>query len=380
VAKGPDLIVLSAVLAASLTPTELPAQSTAPAAPPEAAAPASPAQPPSPAPTPAAPSTDPVPPAPDAPRREDGQTLPATPGTSEIVVSGEHKMQKMDPVAAANKVSFEAMQSVDRALVGPIAHVYRDALPGPLRKGLHNFFYNLNEPVNALNYVLQLHPGKALQTVARFGINSTIGVAGLFDLAKKKPFNIHYRPNGFENTMGYWGIGNGPYFFLPLIGATTLRDLVGTLLDQAVLPTVVGKPFNNRYFVGASGLIIGLDYRVIIDADLNKVRNTDSPYSNYRQAYLRTRYWEIEALHGRGPLAKGEIGEAPFAHPLVPEPDAATPAPAPAAPDAAASTPQAVAPVAPAGPPPPPVFISQPVIQPHPVIQPLPSGYRPGGS
>jgi len=104
------------------------------------------------------------------------------------------------------------------------------------------------------------------------------------------------------------------------------------------------------------------------------VRKTDNVYSSYRQAYLRTRYWEIEALHGRGPLAKGQIGVAPFAHPLYPEPDTKLPAaPAPAAPAPVAP---AVAPapdVAPAVPvaPPPPVFES------HPVVEPLPSDYRP---
>ncbi len=290
-------------------------------------------------------------------------------------------MKKIDPVEGANKVSFQAMEGIDKAVVGPIAHAYRDVLPRPVRLGLHNFFYNLSEPVNILNYMLQLHPGKAAQTLARFGINSTIGIAGLIDVAKKKPFNIHYRPNGFENTMGYYGIGPGPYFFLPLIGATSLRDLIGTLLDQAVLPTVVGKPFNNTYFVTASGVIQGLDYRVIIDEDLEKVRKSENVYVSYRQAYLRTRYWEIEALHGRGPLARGEIGEAPFAHPLYPESDqtpAAKPATTPAPNSALTPAPPAPAPVS--ATPPPPVFISQPVVQPHPTVQPLPPGYRPGGS
>jgi len=365
--------VISAALAASLAQPALPVQSAAPLAPPEVAAPVNPAQQPAAAATdgaaPAGAQPAPADAAPIPGKLENGQTLPPTPGSSEIVVSGAHKMQKFDPVMGANKVSFKAVEGVDKALVGPIAHGYRDVLPRPVRMGLHNFFYNLSDPVNAINYVLQLHPGKALQTVARFGINSTIGIAGLIDVAKNKPFNIHYRPNGFENTMGYWGIGPGPYFFLPLLGPTSLRDLIGTLADQAAMPTIFGKPLNNRYFTLASGVIIGLDHRVIIDEDLNKVRKTDNVYSSYRQAYMRTRYWEIEALHGRGPLAKGEIGEAPFAHPLYPESDA--PAPAAAAVAAPLQAPQAVAPVAPSGPPPPPVFVS------HPVVQPLPAGYKP---
>jgi phospholipid-binding lipoprotein MlaA len=291
-------------------------------------------------------------------------------------VSGEHKMQKIDPIEGVNKVTFQTMESVDKALVGPIMHVYRDGIPGPIRLGLHNFFFNLTEPVNALNHVLQLHPGRALQTMARFGINSTVGIAGLVDVAKKKPFNIHYRPNGFGNTFGYWGIGPGPFLFLPLVGPTSVRDVIGSLLDNAALPLVV-KPLKNYYFVTASTVITELDYRVDIDEGVERVRKTSNVYASYRQAYFRSRFEEIEALHGRGPLAKGEVGQPPFVHPLVPEGEAAptppaalVPAPTPVPPPAAqAQWPQT---------PPPPVFISVPMIQPHPVVQPLPPGYRPG--
>ncbi len=261
-------------------------------------------------------------------------------------MSGTRNLQKIDPAAAVNKVSFQVMEGVDKAFVGPIAHVYRDKLPKPARQGLHNFFFNLTEPVNAINHMLQLHPGRALKVVARFGINSTIGVAGLIDMAARKPFNLPYRANGFANTMGYYGIGPGPYLFLPLVGPTTVRDLIGTLLGQATLPTLVGSPFNNRYYVTAAGAIISLDYRVEIDDDLNTVRQTSSPYASYRQLYLKTRHDEIEALHGRGPLANGQTGVAPFARPLHPDPVPAPP-PLPAAPP--------------------------PVIDPQPVVQPLPS-------
>lgn len=371
-AKGSDLIVLTAVLAASMTPTELPAQGVAPAAPPEATAPVA-APPPPPAaaaPDSGSPASSVTPIAPAA----TPQTPPPPRDKSEIVVSGEHKMQKIDPVEGVNKVTFQTIESVDKALIGPVMHVYRDGVPNPIRQGLHNFFFNLTEPVNALNHVLQLHPGRALKTMARFGINSTIGVAGVLDVAKKKPFNIHYRPNGFGNTFGYWGIGPGPYLFLPLIGPTSVRDLIGSLMDEAALPLVV-KPLKNYYYVTASGVITELDYRVDIDAGVERVRKTSNVYASYRQAYFRSRFEEIEALHGRGPLAKGEVGQPPFVRPLYPEPEAkpaATPAPAAPAPPTVAPEP-AAAPLPPAQPLPP-VFVS------YPVVQPLPAGYRPGGS
>jgi phospholipid-binding lipoprotein MlaA len=293
------------------------------------------------------------------------------PANGEIVVSGDRKVEKIDPFMGANKVSYQTMQKVDDLLIAPIAHGYRDGLPRPIRMGVHNFLFNLTEPVNAANYMLQLHPGKALKTVARFGINSTIGIGGLIDVAKKKPFNLHYRPNGFADTLGYWGVGPGPYMFLPLVGPTSLRDIIGTLLDKAFLPTVVGMPFNNRYFVTALGVLTTVDYRLIIDDDLARVRRASSPYSTYRQIYLKARFEEIEALHGRGPLAEGEVGEAPFAKPLNSGPDRAPAVKSSAVPALVVlPAPEMVAPPPPPGPPPL-VFVS------HPVVQPLPAGYKP---
>jgi phospholipid-binding lipoprotein MlaA len=337
--------------------------------------------PPAPEPTPSEPApaepapAEPVPAVTPAAAPAPAAAAPAPkPANGEIVVSGERHLDKIDPLMAVNKASYQAMQKVDDIMIAPIAHAYRDGLPRPIRMGLHNFLFNLTEPVNAMNHLLQLHPGKALQTAARFGINSTIGIGGLIDVAKKKPFNIHYRPNGFADTLGYWGVGPGPYMFLPLVGPTTLRDIIGTLLDKAFLPGVVGYPLKNRYYVTASGILTTLDYRVVIDQDLARVRQTSSPYSSYRQIYLKTRFEEIEALHGRGPLADGETGMAPFAKPLHPVPDQAPAAPASA--PSAASAPAAVAPPTPVAPPPV-VFVAYPVVQSHPVVQPLPADYKP---
>ncbi len=372
--------MLTAALAASLVQTALPddtaasippaptvavSTNTAPAVATDAAAP--------PVAAPAVPATTPVPStAPDA-------LPPASPGSSQIVVSGEHEMHKIDPLEGVNKLSFDTIESVDKKLITPIMNGYRKGLPNPVRQGLHNFFFNLTEPVNALNYVLQLHPGKAIKTVGRFGINSVAGIGGLVDVAKRKPFHIYYRPNGFANTMGYYGIGPGPYMFLPLIGPTSLRDLIGALMDQAALPAVVHQPFDNIYFVLASGTITELDYRVDIDAGVQRVRQTGNPYASYRQAYFKARFEEIEALHGRGPLAKGEIGQPPFVRPIDAKPEAApalTPTPPPPAPSA--TTPPAPATPEPApqpvSAPPEPVAPQPPVFVSHPVVEPLPPG------
>src|SRR3546814_3249888 len=107
-----------------------------------------------------------------------------------------------------------------------------------------------------------------------FAINSTIGVAGIFDVAKKPPVNLPYRPNGFANTLGFYGVEPGPYFFLPLVGPTTLRDMVGDGIDLLVLPVSVGKPFNQTAYAVPTTVINRLNDRVARDAEIEDRKST----------------------------------------------------------------------------------------------------------
>ena len=145
----------------------------------------------------------------------------------EIVVTGSKSDRKEDPLNKANEISYAAVQKMDAAVVRPVSLAYKHGLPKPVRDGLHNFLENLHQPDVAINYLLQLKPGKAIETVARFGINTTIGIAGLFDIAKRKPFNLPDRHNGLADTLGYYGVKPGPFLYLPLLGPTTVRDLFG---------------------------------------------------------------------------------------------------------------------------------------------------------
>ncbi len=217
----------------------------------------------------------------------------------DIVVTGRLGPPPGDPAEKINTVSFEAMQGVDKAFVGPIAMTYERGIPKPVRQGLHNALNNLSEPINFVNYLLQLKPGKAVKVLGRFAINSTVGVGGLIDVAGHKPFNLAYRRNGFANTFGYYGIGQGPYLFLPLIGPTTLRDLTGRLMDLSLVPTVVKGPFKSPYYSIGTGALRSVDDRVDFDETLRKLRN-DCPdfYAAERQWYLAGRQVDIADLHG----------------------------------------------------------------------------------
>ena len=202
-------------------------------------------------------------------------------------------------MVAVNEVTFDAAQSVDKAIIAPVAQTYENGIPEPIRDGLHNVLNNLDEPVVFLNFLLQLKIGKAFETAGRFAINSTLGAAGLFDVAKKKPFNLPKRSNGLANTLGYYGVGPGPYMYLPLIGSTTVRDLFGRFVDMSVLPTAVGKPFTDPIVAISKGALSSIDDRVQDNEILTQVQQSDEPYTTMREYYLKKRQAEIDALKGK---------------------------------------------------------------------------------
>ncbi|WP_394730357.1 VacJ family lipoprotein [Altererythrobacter sp. GH1-8] len=254
---------------------------------------------------PATPEPDPVQvlegeeaaPAPD----DNAEVSPEVSPEGSIVVTGSAEVRKKDPLVQVNETAFRVTQKVDSAIVEPIAGVYEDDLPSPIRKGLRNFFRNLLEPITALNYFLQLKPGKGFETLGRFAVNSTVGVGGLFDVAKKEPFNLPYRRNGFANTLGYYGVGPGPFLVLPLVGATTLRDFIGGGVDQSIIPFAVGKPFNTPLYAIPAYTVNSLEFRIKFDEQIEAINTSDDPYFAMRETYLCQREAEIAALKNRPP-------------------------------------------------------------------------------
>ncbi len=237
----------------------------------------------------------------------------------DIVVTGR-KETAGDPLRAVNAESFAVTQKVDDAVIGPVARTYKNNVPSPIRRGIHNFLYNLREPIVFLNFLLQFKPGKAAETVGRFAINTTIGVAGVLDMAKRKPFHLPRRSNGFANTLGYYGVKNGPFLFLPIVGPTTIRDLLGGAVDRLILPVGVGHPFTSTSYTVPAGILGALDHRSEFDQTLKDLHdNSPDPYAATRSFYLNRRQAEIDHLHGRveGDPA-GMSGPPPSVVPFVP--------------------------------------------------------------
>ena len=256
-----------------------------------------------------------------------------------IVVEGSYGPREVDPIARVNEESYRITQQLDNALVEPVAYAYRDGLPGPLRQGLGNVVNNLREPNNALNFLLQGKIGKTLETLGRFAINSTFGLGGLIDMAGKPGIGLPFRRNGFGNTMGFYGVGTGPYLYLPLTGATNARDFTGSFLDQLLLPVAVGKPFDQPEFTVPFYLVANLEDRIAVDAEMGRIEDTLDPYAARRDSYLYRRAREIAELRGEEPperpLIMDEVeGTGDFADPpeeqASPQVDTEEPPPDPA--------------------------------------------------
>ncbi len=275
-------------------------------------------------------------------------TIPAT--APEPVTRGTpHRHAPDDPAESVNRAFFSVHQVLDRYLFRPVALAYKAVIPKIVRRGIRHVISNLTEPVVFVNDVLQLKPKRAIRTFTRFAVNTSLGIGGVLDVAKAG--HLPHRPNGFGNTLGRYGVGPGPYLFLPLVGPTDLRDLIGGQADGIVLPLAVGYPFDSRNYLIPHVVVSGVDQRAEVDADLKiLLGGAADPYATLRSVYLQTRAAEVRAIRHGGEVAplddtpvdpKAPVATAPSdafdSTPVDPEASAATTAPT--QPDAFDSTP-----------------------------------------
>jgi len=142
--------------------------------------------------------------------------------------------EKDDPLEPINRVIFEFNEVIDDNILEPVAKGYKYVTPDPVEKGVSNFFSNLGEINTIANDLLQLKFQQAARDSLRFFVNSTIGVLGIFDVAT--PLGLSKNKEDFGQTLGFWGVPNGPYLVLPFLGPSTFRDAPGTLVDYELSP------------------------------------------------------------------------------------------------------------------------------------------------
>lgn len=190
-----------------------------------------------------------------------------------------------DPLEPMNRAIYSFNDGVDQAIFKPVAEAYRAVLPSFVRTSVSNFFANINDVVIALNNLLQGKPGNAASDVGRIAINTTIGILGVFDVATE--FGMEKHHEDFGQTLGYWGVGDGPFLMLPLLGPSNLRDTVGRVADFKLDPITYVDPSRDRNILWGSR-------SVSQRADLletSKILETAAldPYEFLRDAYLQRR-------------------------------------------------------------------------------------------
>jgi phospholipid-binding lipoprotein MlaA len=219
-----------------------------------------------------------------------------------------------DPAEPTNRAIFAGNQFVDRHALRPVARAYDEHVPSPVRKGLHNFVSNLREPAIAVNDVLQANFSRAWNTTQRFMVNSTVGGAGLFDVASD--WNRPHHDADFGQTFGVWGMGTGPSVQLPLFGPSNARDAVGKVVGFVGNPLsfVPGGTMSTIELAG--GGVGAVDGR----ADLLSV--TDNLEQTSLDYYVALR--SMEAQRRAAFVAEGKAGGQPGRvdiGPITPVPD-----------------------------------------------------------
>jgi phospholipid-binding lipoprotein MlaA len=186
-----------------------------------------------------------------------------------------------DPYEQTNRSIFAFDQKVDHAVARPVAVFYNHAVPGAARDGVHNVLSNLDSPVIFANDLLQGETTRAGQTLGRALVNTTFGLGGLVDFAAK--IGIPGHDEDFGQTLGVWGVDEGPYLVLPFAGPSNPRDLVGVAGDYAMDP-FTWITFNNSTL--AYGIRAGM---TVVDVRARNVENLDQIERTSVDLYATTR-------------------------------------------------------------------------------------------
>ena len=197
-----------------------------------------------------------------------------------------------DPYESFNRKVFAMNEKLDNYVALPVAKAYVAAIPQPARDGVHNALTNLGEPVTLANDILQGEALRAVQTLGRIAVNSSIGLGGLVDVAS--PMGIPDEEQDFGLTLGKYGAGEGPYLVLPFFGPSNPRDATGELVDVFFDPlTYIGMREKPLWTGGRAGLGI-VDERAQNIDTLDELRKSSVDlYATLRSLYRQHRDAEI---------------------------------------------------------------------------------------
>lgn len=212
-----------------------------------------------------------------------------------------------DPLQPMNKAFFSFNNTFDTLLFKPAAGLYRGIFPSQIRDRFDSFFHNLREPNNFANALLKGDFSSAGRVLGRFVVNTTIGVGGLYDVGEKH-MDMPYQRHDFGQTLTSWGVQNGPYLMLPILGPSNFRDGVGQVVDFFMDPfTIVLLATNHSTsWTLARDVPEAIHDRSRLIEPIDNLKKTSLDfYAAVRSAYFQNR-------HGWATGAKGKSGSQAY--------------------------------------------------------------------
>jgi phospholipid-binding lipoprotein MlaA len=200
--------------------------------------------------------------------------------------------EQNDPLEPMNRLFFGINHSLDNKVALPAATFYRSVTPEVFRTHLHNFLSNLHLPITFANDLLQGNFSRGGDAVGRFGVNTTLGFGGVFDVASD--WGMPYHQEDFGQTMGWYGVPPGPYLVLPLAGPAYPRDIAGGFVDRYFDPLHYFAINHDHYWSWTRRILTFVDGRSRSIADLRLIERTSIDlYATTRSLYSQARETEI---------------------------------------------------------------------------------------
>jgi phospholipid-binding lipoprotein MlaA len=191
-----------------------------------------------------------------------------------------------------NRSVYKFNTALDHAVLRPVARTYVKVTPKPVRGSVTNFISNLEYPVTIVNDYLQGKVRDGFSDIARFGVNTVVGVGGLFDPASH--WGLEKHDEDFGQTLGKWGVPSGPYLMLPLLGPSMVRDAPAKLMDAAVSPA---SYLNDLPVTAGLFAVRAVDVRAGLLYTDPLVDSAFDPYAFVRNAWLQRREYKVRDGH-----------------------------------------------------------------------------------
>ena len=219
----------------------------------------------------------------------------AKPPATDTAATEEYR-ENNDPLEPTNRVFYAINDGLDTYLLAPAARAYRYAVPGAVRRPIHNLLQNMTSPALFIDDVVQTRPRSAGTTFMRFVINTTAGVGGLFDVAATLGYPYH--SNDFGRTLALWGVPEGPFLFLPVLGPSDPRDAVGYGVDILFDPLTYAPAGHGLHTLEDVRVgLAGIDARERALDTIDSIKKTAlDPYATFRSLYRQNRESTIDQM------------------------------------------------------------------------------------